>query len=83
MGIGAVIGAAIAGLITSVPFLGQLLAPLAAALGITVTAIGAVVGHRLDKQFQGVGEDIAEIAQQFFSLLSDVFNTAFRSVATA
>ncbi len=83
MGIGAVIGAAIAGLITSVPFLGQLLAPLAAALGITVMAIGAVVGHRLDKQFQGVGEDIAEIAQQFFSLLSDVFNTAFRSVATA
>lgn len=83
MGIGAVIGAAIAGLITSIPFLGQLLAPLAAALGIAVTTIGAVVGHRLDKQFQGVGEEIAEIIQQFFSLLSNVFNTAFCSVATA
>ncbi len=82
-GIGAVVGAAIAGLITSIPFLGQFLAPLAAALGITVTAIGAVVGYRLDKQFQGVGEDIAEIVQQFFSLLGDVFNTVFRGVVTA
>jgi len=81
--IGAVIGAAIAGLITSVPFLGQLLAPVAAALGITVTAISAVVGYRLDKQFQGVSEDIVEIVQQFFSLLADVFNTVFRSVVTA
>ncbi|MBD1907243.1 hypothetical protein H6F66_18770 [Trichocoleus sp. FACHB-6] len=83
VGIGAVIGAAIAGLITSIPFLGQFLAPLAAALGRTVTVIGAVVGHRLDKQFQGVGEDIAEIVQQFFSLLVDVFNTVFRGVVTA
>lgn len=82
-GIGAVIGAAITGLITSIPFLGQLLAPVAAVLGITVFAIGAVVGHRLDKQFQGVGEDIAEIVQQFFSLLADVFNTVFRGVVTA
>jgi hypothetical protein len=82
-GIGAVVGAAIAGLITSIPFLGQLLAPVAAVLGITITAIGAVVGHRLDKQFQNVGEDIVEIAQQFFDLLSDVFNTVFRNVVTA
>ncbi|MEP0859304.1 hypothetical protein [Trichocoleus sp. DQ-U1] len=82
-GIGAVIGAAIAGLIISIPFLGQLLAPLAKALGITVFVVGAVVGHRLDKKFQGVGEDIAEIAQQFFSFFADVLNTVFRNVVTA
>lgn len=82
-GIGAVVGSAIAGLITSIPFLGQLLAPVAAVLGITITALGAVIGHRLDKQFQGVGEDIVEIAQHFFSLITDVFNTIFRDVVTA
>ena len=82
-GIGAVIGAAIAGLITSIPFLGQILAPVAAILGITIAAVGAVVGPRLDKQFQGVGEDIVEIAQQFFSLLANVMNMIFRDVVTA
>jgi len=56
--LGAAVGAAVATLITSVPFVGQLLAPVAMALGITITAVGAVVGHRLDKCFQGVGEDI-------------------------
>ncbi|MBW4582106.1 MAG: hypothetical protein KME42_21280 [Tildeniella nuda ZEHNDER 1965/U140] len=82
-GIGAVIGGAIAGLITSIPFLGQLLAPIAAILGITITAVGAVIGHRLDKQFQGVGEDIVEIAQHFFALLKDVFSTVFPNTTTA
>lgn len=82
-GIGVVIGSAIAGLITAIPFLGPILAPIAAILGITITAIGAVVGHRLDKQFQGVGEDIVEIAQQFFSLLANVINMIFRDVVTA
>lgn len=82
-GIGAVVGAAVASLITAVPILGQLLAPVAMALGITITAIGAVAGHRLDKCFQGVGEDIFEIAQEFFKLLRDVFNTVFRNVITA
>ncbi len=82
-GIGAVVGAAVASLITAVPLLGQLLAPVAMALGITITAIGAVAGHRMDKFFQGVGEDIFEIAQEFFKLLSDVFNTVFRNVITA
>jgi ElaB/YqjD/DUF883 family membrane-anchored ribosome-binding protein len=83
VGIGAAVGAAIAGLITSIPFLGQLLAPLAAALGIAITVTGGIVGHNLDKRFQGVGEDIVEIAQHFFTLLTDVFNTVFRSVVTA
>ncbi|MEG4070688.1 hypothetical protein QUA42_25670 [Microcoleus sp. Pol11C2] len=82
-GIGAVIGAAIAGLITSIPFLGQVLVPVAAALGITVTVMGAVVGHRLDKQFPNVGEDVGEIVQHFFSLFADVFNTVFRNLITA
>lgn len=80
-GIGAVVGGAIASLITSIPFLGQLLAPVAAMLGITITAMGAVVGHRLDKQFQGVGQDLAEIAQNFFALLADVFDRVFHGVA--
>jgi hypothetical protein len=82
-GIGAAVGAAVAALITSVPLLGQLLAPLAMALGITITAIGAVVGHRLDKCFSGVGEDILEIAKEFFKLISEVFNTIFKNVVTA
>lgn len=82
-GIGTVVGAAVASLITAVPFLGQLLAPVAMALGITITAIGAVAGHRLDKRFQGVGEDVFEIAQEFFKLIRDVFNTVFRNVITA
>lgn len=82
-GIGAAIGAAVASLITAIPFLGQLLAPVAMALGITITVVGAVVGHRLDKRFQGFTEDIVEIAQEFFKLLADVFNSVFRNVITA
>ncbi len=82
-GIGAVVGAAVASLITAVPFFGQLLAPVAMVLGITIAAIGAVAGHRLDKRFQGFGEDIFEIAQEFFKLISDIFNTVFRDVITA
>ncbi|MBW4421695.1 MAG: hypothetical protein KME13_21145 [Myxacorys californica WJT36-NPBG1] len=82
-GIGAVVGAGIASLITSIPFLGQLLAPVAAILGITITAVGAVVGHRLDQRFQGVGEDIVEIARYFFAFLGDVFGAVFPDIATA
>lgn len=82
-GIGAAVGTAVATLITAIPFLGQLLAPVAIALGIAITVVGAVVGHRLDKGFLGVGEDIVEIAQEFFKLLADVFNTSFRHVITA
>lgn len=82
-GVGAVIGVAIAGLITSIPFLGQVLVPVATALGITVTVMGAVLGHKLDKQFPDLGEDVAEIIQGFFSLFADVFNTVFRDVITA
>ncbi len=82
-GIGVALGTAVASLITSVPFIGQLLAPVAMALGITITAVGAVVGHRMDKCFKGVGEDIFEIAKDFFKLVADVFNTIFRNVVIA
>ena len=82
-GIGAAVGAAVAGMITAIPFLGQLLAPVAMALGITIAVIGAVAGHNLDKRFQGFGDDIFEIAQEFFKLVADVFNTIFRNVITA
>ncbi len=81
--IGAAVGSAIATLITSIPFFGQLLAPVALALGITITAVGAVVGHRLDKCFQGVGEDIFEIAKEFFKLVTDVFNAIFHNLVPA
>lgn len=83
LGISAVVGTAITTLITSIPFLGQVLAPVAAALGITITVIGTVAGHTLDKKFSGVGENLTEIVQDFFSLLSDVFNIVFRNVVTA
>ena len=82
-GIGAVVGSAIASLVISIPFIGQLLTPVAVMLGVSISVVGAVVGHRLDKQFQNVGEDVVEIAQAFFALLTDVFGTVFRSIATA
>lgn len=65
-GISAVVGVAVTGLITSIPVVGLILAPVAIALGITITVVGAVIGYRLDKTFPSVGEDIAEIAQKFF-----------------
>jgi uncharacterized membrane protein len=74
VGISAVISSIITGLIISIPFLGTVLAPLAAGLGVAITTIGMVSGYKLDKYFEGVGEDIAEIIQVFFSLFSDVFN---------
>lgn len=80
LGIGAVIGTAVAGLITSIPLLGALLAPLATALGIGVTVMAGVVGYELDKNFQGVGQDIVEMAELFFRLLANILNTVFREV---
>jgi len=82
-GIGAAVGAAVTSLIVSIPIFGQLLAPVATALGIVITVTGAVIGHNLDKKFKGVGQDIFEIAKSFFALLADVFNVVFRHVVTA
>jgi len=82
-GIGAVVGVAITGMITSIPFVGPILAPVAIALGIVITMAGAVVGHNLDNRFPTVGKDIFEIAEDFFALFTDVFNTIFRNVVIA
>jgi hypothetical protein len=81
-GIGYVISAVIAGLITSIPFLGTILAPLATLLGITITMTGMVCGHKLDKCCEEVSKNLTEIVQAFFSLFSSVFNTVFDSIIT-
>jgi len=83
IGIGAVVGGAMAALVTSIPFVGPLLAPVATLLGITITVVGAVIGHSMDKKFPSVGKDIVEIAKNFFSLFADIFNTLFAHIVTA
>ncbi|MEG4493343.1 hypothetical protein [Microcoleus sp. D3_18_C4] len=84
--IGVAVGVAVEILANSIPFVGPLLAPLATALGIP---IGAIAGHRLDRDKEesdgiiGIVQEIIEIAKDFFQLLIDVFNTIFRNVITA
>jgi hypothetical protein len=80
-GICAVVACAIYSLTVSIPFLGQFLEPVARALGIGIVTTGAVVGHILDKQFTGVGENIVEVAREFFQLLTDVFSAVAHEVA--
>lgn len=87
LSMGVALGAAVGLLVNAIPFLGQVLAPLAAVLGIT---IGAIAGHRLDKRKQGkelydvsvigITEEIIEIAKEFFQLLIEVFNLVFKEV---
>lgn len=81
IGISAVVASAIYSLIVSIPFLGQLLEPVARALGISIVVTGAVIGHTLDKQFAGVGQNIVEVATEFFKLLTDVFSAISYEVA--
>lgn len=76
-GVGAVLGAALAGLITSVPFIGPLLAPLATALGITVTALGAIAGNELDKIIPNFGGSLIDTAKEFFKLFVSVLTAIF------
>ena len=83
LGIGAVVGGAIATLVTSIPFVGPLLAPVATLLGITITVVGAVIGHNLDKKLPSVGKNVIEIAKTFFSLFADILNALFARVVTA
>ena len=85
LAIGIAVGAAIGALVIMVPFLGTYLAPTAILLGIS---IGAIAGHPLDKIEKGqsvnteanliaIGQDVIEIAKEFFKLLIDIFNTVF------
>ncbi len=89
LALGVAMGAAVGYLVNSIPFVGQILAPLATALGIVIFGIA---GHRLDKRSQGkevqsgilgVAEDVIEIAAAFLKLVADVFNTIFCNVITA
>ena len=74
--LGVAIGAAIGALVGLIPFIGQILAPIAIAIGATV---GALAGHRLDKIEGGetvtgsIFEDIITLAKRFFKLLADIF----------
>lgn len=77
IGIGVILSAAIFGLMTSIPFVGPLLAPIAKFLGITITVAGAVAGHSLDQVLPEVGQSLRQIAEKFFQLLASVFNAIF------
>jgi len=76
-GIGAVLGAALAGLITSIPIVGQLLAPIATALGLTVTALGAIAGNELDKAIPNFGKSLVDTAKEFFNLFASILSAIF------
>lgn len=73
------VGHAITGLISHIPFLGSLLAPISAKittiLGAIPSVVGAMLGHRLDKKIPDIGQNAHEILKAFFSLLIEVFNT--------
>jgi ElaB/YqjD/DUF883 family membrane-anchored ribosome-binding protein len=82
---GIAVGAAIGAMVSMIPFLGTYLAPIAIAI---TTSIGAIAGHRIDKLESGqavntsadliaIGQDVIEIAKEFFKLLFDIFNTIF------
>lgn len=82
-GICTVVAAVIYNFIISIPFLGQILEPVARALGIGIVLTGAVVGHTMDKQFKAIGQNIVEVASEFFQLLVDVLNTLSHEVGLA
>ena len=73
----------IAGLISSISLLGHLLATVARDLDITLILARAMIVHNLDKKLNNVGQDIVEIAKEFFGLLNNIINTIFYGVMTA
>ncbi|MEL6384573.1 MAG: hypothetical protein AAFQ89_19365 [Cyanobacteria bacterium J06626_18] len=77
VGIGAILSAAIFGLMTSIPMIGPLLTPIAKFLGITITVAGTVAGHSLDQVLPEVGQSLRQIAEKFFQLLVNVLNAIF------
>jgi uncharacterized membrane protein len=74
-----IVGHAITGLISYIPFLGNLLTPILATitaiLGTIPSVVAAMLGHRLDKKIPDIGQSVDEIVKLFFSLLIEVFNT--------
>lgn len=80
--VGIALGAGVAALIASIPFLGALLAPVALLLGVTV---GAVAGHRMDREHNstghvpaapmGVPRELIDIARTFFTLLIETLRS--------
>ncbi|MEL6440022.1 MAG: hypothetical protein AAFQ80_12300 [Cyanobacteria bacterium J06621_8] len=93
IGIGLTVGFAVQTLVSSIPFIGAVLAPVAGALTSTLgITIFGIAGHRLDKRSQGrhtsdgligVAEDVLEITKEFFEFIADIFNTIFHRVITA
>lgn len=89
LSVGVALGVVIGLLVNAIPFIGQILAPLATALGIT---LGAIAGHRLDKRRQGkelydlniigITEEIVEIAKEFFQLMIEVFSLVFQEITS-
>jgi hypothetical protein len=75
IGIGALLGAALASLIAAIPFVGPLLAPIAQVLGLTITGAGAIVGYRLDQVLPNVGKSLIDIAKEFFKFFQEVLRT--------
>lgn len=75
---GVALGAGLSTLISSIPLLGSILAPIALTLGIVT---GAIAGHRADKangaRMNGslgpldIAQDVIEIARAFFQLFVD------------
>lgn len=87
LGIGVVLGGAIAGLLASIHipwilgFLKPILTPILATIGsffqITLPLGGAILGNQLDKVVPGMGKSVAEVAKEFFKLFADVLDAAF------
>lgn len=93
VGIGIAIGLAVNHLVSSIPYVGYLLAPLTTALATTLgIVVFGIAGHRSDKRDQGkeiqngifgVAEDVVEVVVAFFQLIVDVFNVVFLNAITA
>ncbi|MGB3517613.1 MAG: hypothetical protein WBA43_14250 [Elainellaceae cyanobacterium] len=73
IGIGALLSSALVTLMGSVPIVGALLLPIAKAMGIVITATGAVLGKKVDTIVPDLGKTLLDIAKDFFQLLVDIF----------
>lgn len=93
IGIGMTVGLTVQTLVSSIPFIGAALAPVAGALtsSLGIVILG-IAGHRLDKRSQGkqvstgfigVAEEVIEITKDFFEFIIDIFNTIFHQIITA